>query len=172
MLLIAMSSAESMDASKGCRQTGPLLACAVHAAISPMSRGESVTVEAAISLQLTNTSKLPVAVFYPGGDSAFLPDKGPVINSYTAVQGMPSCGNPIACANDPKFRPLRLEQGNSANVTVTMRRSLPVENVQRMASATTAMLTAVMYVVDGDGHLAQQSLSLPVMDLDNGLTGK
>ena len=171
-LFVATCMAQPMDVPKGCRPTGPLLACAVHASISPLSSGATVTVEAAISLQLTNTSKLPVSVFYPAGDAAFLPDKGPAINNFTVVHGMPACGNPTQCLADRNFRPLRLDPGNSANVTVITKRYLPIENVQRMASAGNAMLSAVLYVLDGDGHLSQQSLSLPVLDLDNGLTGK
>lgn len=167
----AFIHAQASDIPKGCRQDGPLLACAVAATISPLrSDANVVSVEASISLQVSNTGKLPIVVLAPAGDAAFLPSKGTVISDWTKYRGIPQCGgNPRDCLANKNFLPLRLEQGNIANVTVTMQRNVPVEAVQRMADAETATFSGSIVVVDGDGRLSQLSLSLPVLSLDNGL---
>jgi hypothetical protein len=159
------------DIPKGCRQDGPLLACVTSATISPLrSDANVVVVEASLSLQVSNTGKLPISVLAPPGDAAFLPDKGTVIAEWTKYHGIPQCGGPARnCLADKNFLPLRLEQGNIASVTVTMTRNVPLEAAHRMADAESATFSGSIIVVDGDGRLLQLSLSLPVMKLDNGL---
>jgi len=164
--------AQSPEVQKGCRQDGPLLACAVSATISPLHEdANTVSVEASVSLQVSNTGKLPIVVLAPPGDAAFLPDKGTVISDWTRYRGIPQCGGPARnCLADKNFLPLRLDQGNIANVTVTMQRNVPIEAVRRMVDAESATFSGNIVVVDGDGHLQQLSLSLPILKLDNGLT--
>jgi hypothetical protein len=119
---------------------------------------------------VSNTGKLPISVLAPPGDAAFLPDKGTVISDFTKFRGLPQCpGVARNCLADKNFLPMRLEQGNVANVTVTMRRDVPLEAAHRMADAESATFSGTIVVVDGDGRLLQLSLSLPVMKLDNGL---
>ena len=170
-VVFSPSTLHADEATKGCRQDGPLLACVMAATISPLSSdANGVKVEASLSLQVSNTSKLPIVALAPPGDAAFLPDKGTVISDWTKYRGLPYCnGIPRDCLANKNFIPLRLDPGNIVNVTVTMSRSVPLEAAHRMSEAESATFSGMIVVVDGDGRLLQLSLSLPVMKLDNGL---
>lgn len=168
----ARAQAPAAEPPANCRDYGAVLVCAMHVSITPLNMGPSVRVEGSVALQVRNSTRLPVRVFFNDRTDigSIAPDRGPVLSGPVAAVGLPICRAGKDCLLDRTFAPLSLSPSSTANVILTLTRDLPIEVVQHMALATSASFTGSFEIVDGDGQFSKLSLSLPVASLDNGLT--
>lgn len=169
----SLEPARAQEQKENCKQDGTITICAVHASISAESRsGQSLEIDASLSIVISNNGSLPITLFASYDNAAFLPDRGPEIAGVLQVRGLPSCNStPQSCLSSSAFVPLRLAPHSDSNIEAHVSERLDRDNVARIASAKTVVFSGDIYVLDADQHLSRMSISLPVLSLDNGLTG-